>query len=62
MIITAPTRACRFQSTHPVRGATSIPGKIKQFFEFQSTHPVRGATSSSEASITRPPDFNPRTP
>ena len=34
-----------FQSTHPVRGATScVSILLSIFFLFQSTHPVRGAT------------------
>ena len=36
--------AYRFQSTHPVRGATQIVYYISKMLEFQSTHPVRGAT------------------
>ena len=34
-----------FQSTHPMRGATSAFPILKLFPEFQSTHPMRGATS-----------------
>ena len=34
----------RFQSTHPVRGATSGSFSSRPSFSFQSTHPVRGAT------------------
>ena len=33
-----------FQSTHPVRGATSLPVRSRAALLFQSTHPVRGAT------------------
>ena len=34
-----------FQSTHPVRGATTAAKNIKpEELQFQSTHPVRGAT------------------
>ena len=33
-----------FQSTHPVRGATSSSSAIASPSVFQSTHPVRGAT------------------
>ena len=37
-----------FQSTHPVRGATSrAAAKAVTQAEFQSTHPVRGATRVS---------------
>ena len=34
----------KFQSTHPVRGATSMNLAVIQRLAFQSTHPVRGAT------------------
>ena len=34
----------RFQSTHPVRGATDSLHEIAAWWKFQSTHPVRGAT------------------
>ena len=34
-----------FQSTHPVRGATSMLYWVIGSLIFQSTHPVRGATS-----------------
>ena len=33
-----------FQSTHPVRGATTMPSPPPMRRRFQSTHPVRGAT------------------
>ena len=35
----------RFQSTHPVRGATRLSKEVVESGKFQSTHPVRGATS-----------------
>ena len=35
----------RFQSTHPVRGATRYLKNEYDQLAFQSTHPVRGATS-----------------
>ena len=38
-----PTR-CAFQSTHPVRGATTNSATVSFICGFQSTHPVRGAT------------------
>ena len=53
----------RFQSTHPVRGATmrrtlrTTPKCL-----FQSTHPVRGATLIRTRSHRRSANFNPRTP
>ena len=34
----------KFQSTHPVRGATPDCNRVVQDALFQSTHPVRGAT------------------
>ena len=37
----------KFQSTHPVRGATSLPVRSRTACLFQSTHPVRGATCSA---------------
>ena len=33
-----------FQSTHPVRGATTSSADLTSGEQFQSTHPVRGAT------------------
>ena len=33
-----------FQSTHPSRGATSVPASWRRRSMFQSTHPSRGAT------------------
>ena len=36
-----------FQSTLPVRGATSAPKMSTMYESFQSTLPVRGATASS---------------
>ena len=43
--------AGKFQSTHPVRGATSSRGFSSAEKLFQSTHPVRGATSSKSTNI-----------
>ena len=40
-------RLRRFQSTHPVRGATCMLYNSHGRAQFQSTHPVRGATSGS---------------
>ena len=37
----------KFQSTHPVRGATAQVGEDERPKTFQSTHPVRGATPLS---------------
>ena len=53
----------KFQSTHPLRGATRRPprGGV-QLFKFQSTHPLRGATHSRGRCPAARQDFNPRTP
>ena len=34
----------QFQSTHPLRGATSTKSSSLKAYKFQSTHPLRGAT------------------
>ena len=47
----------RFQSTHPVWGATPRPGRRIYTSSFQSTHPVWGATSRSVLRISWPPRF-----
>ena len=39
-----------FQSTHPVRGATTVTGTATYVNPFQSTHPVRGATPTTRFS------------
>ena len=47
-----------FQSTHPVRGATSaVMSPVSRFSRFQSTHPVRGATDGKNL-IYRGPDIS----
>ena len=52
-----------FQSTHPVRGATSgVATSGLRRTQFQSTHPVRGATSLFLGLVPGVFDFNPRTP
>ena len=52
-----------FQSTLPVRGATSWHGWYKlPIFRFQSTLPVRGATCFCHSQRCRNRDFNPRSP
>ena len=38
----------QFQSTHPVRGATTYLRSVYNRWVFQSTHPVRGATQSAD--------------
>ena len=47
------TRRCRFpdprfQSTHPLRGATAMMSHPPRGIVFQSTHPLRGATRQNE--------------
>ena len=43
----------KFQSTHPVRGATHLEkGQQEQITIFQSTHPVRGATLIRSCTFT----------
>ena len=37
-------RKDQFQSTHPLRGATTLLIVLAVYAEFQSTHPLRGAT------------------
>ena len=38
----------KFQSTHPLRGATEYIGAANITVQFQSTHPLRGATLFSK--------------
>ena len=43
-----------FQSTHPLRGATSASSRDRNtVFPFQSTHPLRGATQDTTPAIGR---------
>ena len=52
-----------FQSTRPLRGATSANGKkLAELMVFQSTRPVRGTTPVSFRSPPAPLHFNPRAP
>ena len=52
-----------FQSTHPLRGATSVSDAWSASVEaFQSTHPLRGATQHQGRDGLRESYFNPRTP
>ena len=54
---------CKFQSTHPLRGATSVAFSIScKTGRFQSTHPLRGATHKSRCMPSPARHFNPRTP
>ena len=50
-----------FQSTHPMRGATTSGRIVLTAGRFQSTHPMRGATAHRSGG-RRDRDFNPRTP
>ena len=52
----------RFQSTHPLRGATIKLVKSYQWWKFQSTHPLRGATCCWCGKKQEAHHFNPRTP
>ena len=44
MAVSSISSHWKFQSTHPVRGATTCSAKTSDSKAFQSTHPVRGAT------------------
>ena len=52
----------KFQSTHPLRGATSSFLFHFSCVGFQSTHPLRGATFSARRCGAARTHFNPRTP
>ena len=55
--------AKKFQSTHPVWGATSrCSTAARRAFKFQSTHPVWGATRKDWRTVKPDDHFNPRTP
>ena len=57
------TTVCRqFQSTHPLRGATTFCKLTFAQSLFQSTHPLRGATCWDWWKLTQRKYFNPRTP
>ena len=43
----------RFQSTHPLRGATFLHILQYEYQQFQSTHPLRGATFAQQSVISR---------
>ena len=51
-----------FQSTRPIRGATTAETAKAGTTQFQSTRPIRGATSSIRAGDSGPGYFNPRAP
>ena len=51
-----------FQSTHPLRGATTNDILLPRTYKFQSTHPLRGATHHQPERLVIRIDFNPRTP
>ena len=53
----------KFQSTRPMRGATTCTGKHSiDFNQFQSTRPMRGATNFTRTCMGHTGDFNPRAP
>ena len=52
----------KFQSTHPLRGATLFSFRAISQSIFQSTHPLRGATPSLLYGMRKAMYFNPRTP
>ena len=52
----------QFQSTRPLRGATSLGKYIPLTMAFQSTRPLRGATRLPVSESARYGDFNPRAP
>ena len=54
--------AAKFQSTHPLRGATVTAGEATPPQQFQSTHPLRGATFLQRCAACHARYFNPRTP
>ena len=58
----APVVYVKFQSTHPLRGATSSVFRRGELLGFQSTHPLRGATAFVGCSFLPHLNFNPRTP
>ena len=56
VIFNKPRNKDTFQSTHPVRGATTIREAIAgDPMVFQSTHPVRGATCDARVQADRLP-------
>ena len=56
------TEEYKFQSTHPVWGATLDPIALATSARFQSTHPVWGATAPWSLQLLMIRHFNPRTP
>ena len=56
------TNVPSFQSTHPMRGATSRAPIPRRRNQFQSTHPMRGATNRRGHLQHDWGHFNPRTP
>ena len=56
------TAALVFQSTHPLRGATTGSFLIPRRSRFQSTRPMRGATIMSARAGLPSLNFNPRAP
>ena len=60
--ISAIANIQKFQSTHPLRGATMTTRAIPSVNGFQSTHPLRGATHAAVRRGLAALHFNPRTP
>ena len=58
-----PLDVDKFQSTLPLRGATSFSAaSASSRVRFQSTLPLRGATRLSSSATGKPSNFNPRSP
>ena len=59
----AQSLVCRFQSTRPIRGATSTKERgMRATSSFQSPRPIRGATAYISNVSKTTSDFNPRAP
>ena len=56
------TAALAFQSTLPLRGATTVLASSMASLVFQSTLPLRGATPWARAGASARRNFNPRSP
>ena len=53
---------CRFQSTHPVRGATFVALAAETAVRISIHAPRAGCDAWEGAGASAPPHFNPRTP
>ena len=56
----APTK--RFQSTHPLRGATQESTPLLAYRPISIHAPLAGCDAAAQLSVAPPVDFNPRTP